>query len=151
MKSLMNIAEPMTSLYESLFDIDDNVEQVDKKIYIKKLSQKPISEKEYDELWNNILKGIKLESIVIPGKMFSASKGNFILINKTDRSHPYIHSVSIYCAAPQYPLERQFYRGSKDAFIEYHLDKNDNLHYLFDQNDVYELPKELEWLLTIKK
>jgi hypothetical protein len=93
----------MKTLYESILDIDDNIEGFDKKIYIEKLSKRPISEKEYDELWDNILKGIKLDSIVIPGKMFSASKGNFILINKTDRSHPYIHTVSIYCAAPQYP------------------------------------------------
>jgi hypothetical protein len=141
----------MKTLYESILDIDDNIEGFDKKIYIEKLSKRPISEKEYDELWDNILKGIKLDSIVIPGKMFSASKGNFLLINKTDRSHPYIHAVSIYCAAPQYPLERQFCRSSKYTFLEYHLDKNDNLYYLFDLNDVYELPKELEWLLTIKK
>ena len=30
MKSLMNIAEPMTSLYESLFDVDDNIDNVDR-------------------------------------------------------------------------------------------------------------------------
>ena len=30
MRSLMNIAESMTSLYESLFDIDDNIDNVDR-------------------------------------------------------------------------------------------------------------------------
>ena len=30
MRSLMNIAEPMTSLYESLFDVDDNIDNVDR-------------------------------------------------------------------------------------------------------------------------
>ena len=32
MKSLMNIAEPMTSLYESLFDIDDNIDNLNPEV-----------------------------------------------------------------------------------------------------------------------
>lgn len=34
MRSLMNIAEPMTSLYESLFDVDDNIDEIDKSLLI---------------------------------------------------------------------------------------------------------------------
>lgn len=63
----------------------------------------------------------------------------------------YIITVQIYEAASKYPKVREFGRlMSYGAYSEFHLDLSDDLEYLFD-DEVYEFPKELEWIFDVKK
>ena len=142
----------MKSLYESIIDIDNNIDNMDIDIFKMKLRTKGQSVEQYSKLWEDILDGVKLKQIKDPNKMLKTSKGLFLRVVKPSKYHKkYITTVQIYEATPMYPIVREFERFmTYGAYSEYHLDSIDNLEYLFD-DEVYEFPKELEWILDIKK
>lgn len=142
----------MKSVYESIMDIDNNIDNIDINIFKKKLGTKGQSVEQYSKLWEDILDSAKLKQIKDPDKMLKASKGLFLRVVKSPTyKRKYITQVQIYEASSTYPKVREFGRlMSYGAYSVYHLDLNDDLEYLFD-DEVYEFPKELEWILDIKK
>lgn len=142
----------MKSIYESIMDVDNNIDNIDIDIFKTKLRTKGQSIEQYSKLWEDILNNVKLKQVKDPDKMLNATKGLFLRVVKSLKlGKKYISTVEIYEAAPVYPKVREFTRFmSYGAYSEYHLDLNDNLDYFFD-SEVYEFPKELEWLLDIKK
>jgi len=142
----------MKNLYESIMDIDNNIDNIDINIFKKKLGTKGQSLEQYSKLWEDILNSVKLKQVKDPDKMLKASKGLFLRVVKSSKSgKKYITTVQIYEASSKYPKVRDFGRlMSYGAYSEYHLDLSDDLEYLFD-DEVYEFPKELEWLFDVKK
>lgn len=142
----------MKNLYESIMDIDNNIDNIDINIFEKKLRTKGQSVEQYSKLWEDILNSVKLKPVKDPDKMLKASKGLFLRVVKSSKfSKEYIIAVQIYEAASKYPKVREFERLMfYGAYSEFQLDLRDDLEWLFD-NEVYEFPKELEWLFEIKK
>lgn len=142
----------MKNLYESIMDIDNNIDNIDINIFKKKLRTKGQSVEQYSKLWEDILNSANLKQVKDPDKMLKASKGLFLRVVKSSKSgKKYITTVQIYEAASKYPKVRDFGRlMSYGAYSVYHLDLNDDLEYLFD-DEIYEFPKELEWIFDVKK
>lgn len=142
----------MKNLYESIMDIDNNIDNIDINIFKKKLRTKGQSIQQYSKLWEDILNSVKLKQVKDPDKMLKASKGLFLRVVKSSKfDKKYITRVQIYEAASMYPKVREFGRSmTYGAYSEFHLDLSDNLEYLFD-DEVYEFPKELEWIFDVKK
>lgn len=142
----------MKNLYESIMDIDNNIDNIDINIFKKKLRTKGQSVEQYSKLWEDILNSANLKQVKDPDKMLKASKGLFLRVVKSSKSgKKYITTVQIYEAASKYPKVMEFGRlMSYGAYSVYHLDLNDDLEYLFD-DEIYEFPKELEWIFDVKK
>lgn len=142
----------MKNLYESIMDIDNNIDNIDINIFKKKLRTKGQSVEQYSKLWEDILNSANLKQVKDPDKMLKASKGLFLRVVKSSKSgKEYIITVEIYEAASKYLKVRDFGRlMSYGAYSEFYLDLGDDLEYLFE-DEVYEFPKELEWIFDVKK
>ena len=135
MRSLKNILE-------GIFDVDDNVSNIDHSVIENQLLKKQ-SPAKYDKLWRSILKPYKLKETYV--SMLKDNKDSIVIRIKL--SNNWIDCVRICGWSPKsqtYPKCLQFANGSVS---EYHIDLSDDFNK--DWEDVYILPNELKWLFEI--
>lgn len=135
----------MKNLYtilEGIFDEETQMNKIDQDVIIGQLKKKHTPSK-YEKIWKSILAPYKLKETTVKSLLHSDHK--VIRIKLYSGS---IHTVRI-CGWSNksniYPKCIEFYNNSIN---EYHIDLTDKY---FDNNDeyVYELPNELEWLFEI--
>ena len=135
----------MKNLYtilEGIFDEETQMDKIDQDVIIGQLKKKHTPSK-YEKIWKNILAPYKLKKTTVKSLLHNDHK--VIRIKLYSGS---IHTVRI-CGwgdkSTTYPKCIEFYNNSIN---EYHIDLTDKC---LDNNDeqVYELPNELEWLFEI--
>lgn len=135
----------MKNLYtilEGIFDEETQMDKIDRDVIIGQLKKKQTPSK-YEKIWKSILTPYKLKETTV-----KSLRHNYHKVIRIKLYSGSIHTVKI-CGWSNksllYPKCIEFYNNS---ISEYHIDLNDNY---FDNNDeqVYELPKELEWLFEI--
>lgn len=143
----------MRTLIESILDDDDILsDNIDKSLYASMLKDTMQTAKDYNKLWEDILKVIKDKPIKNKEEMIKKPK-NYILINRASiYQKQYITDIVLYKPHRYYPLVREFEKSIKNGYLEFNIDVNDIIDSpLYDNMEIYELPKELEWLWDIKK
>lgn len=137
----------MKNLYtilEGIFDEETQMDKIDQEVIIDQLKKKHTPAK-YAKIWKNILAPYKLKETTVKSLLHGDHK--VIRIKSYSGS---IHTVRI-CGwgnkSTIYPKCVEFYNNSIRGYL---IDLTDTY---FDNNDeqVYELPKELEWLFEIIK
>ena len=148
----------MKNLYtilEGIFDIDNNIEDIDHAVFIEKIKKAYNSEaKSYDALWKDMLsdlfKNAKRINIGDLHKLLKNSNKKYIVIHRNING--YITCIRIYEGASRYPKLRTYEKDLRDIYLEYHIDLTDGYSYGYgDDDECYLLPKEYEWLFEIKK
>ena len=133
----------LKTILEGIFDETEQLDKIDHSIIERQLMKKQ-SPNKYDKVWKSILKPYKLKETSI----MSLSDNKDSMVIRIKLSNNLIHSVRIcgWSAKSQmYPKCIQFYNGS---MTEYYIDLGDDFSKY--EEDIYELPKELEWLFEIK-
>lgn len=152
MKTLKEILLKESILEESLLDDEDvQLNNIDKPLYISMLKDTMQTAKDYDKLWKKILIVIKDKPIKNKEVMIKKPK-NYILINRSSSyQKQYITDVMLYKPHKCYPLIREFEKSIRNGYLEYRIDIDDIMDSsIYDNKEIYELPKELEWLFEIK-
>ena len=135
----------MKNLYtilEGIFDEETRMDKIDQDVIIGQLKKKQTPVK-YDKLWRSIIKPYDLEETVMASLL--DNKDNIVIrIKLSNNLIDYVRICGWGPKSQTYPKCLQFANGSVS---EYHIDLSDDFYKYLE--DVYVLPKELEWLFEI--